>query len=147
MILNALKGGIWPIYGAGDQVRDWLYVEDHVNAIKEVIRKGKVGETYNIGGECELSNNEIAKILIEKTSQALGLDANKIISNLTYVTDRPGHDFRYAMNISKIRSKIGWSPKYNFEGGIDRTIEWYINYFNSNWYDKKNDFKRIGVIN
>ncbi len=135
------------IYGDGKNVRDWIYVEDHVKAIKEVIQKGKVGETYNIGGECELSNNEIAKILIDKTSQALGLDANQIKSNLNYVTDRPGHDFRYAMDISKIRSKIGWSPKYNFEGGIDRTIDWYINYFNSDWYDKKNDFKRIGVIN
>jgi dTDP-glucose 4,6-dehydratase len=147
IIYRIIKNLPIEIYGDGKNVRDWIYVEDHVNAIKEVIRKGKVGETYNIGGECELSNNEIAKILIDKTSQALGLDANKIISNLTYVTDRPGHDFRYAMNISKIRSKIGWSPKYNFEGGIDRTIEWYINYFNSDWYDKKSDFKRIGVIN
>ena len=135
------------IYGDGKNVRDWIYVEDHVNAIKEVIRIGKVGETYNIGGECELSNNAIAKILIEKTSQALGLDEHKIKKNLTYVMDRPGHDFRYAMNISKIRSKIGWSPKYNFESGIDRTIDWYIKYFNSDWFDKKNDFKRIGVIN
>lgn len=135
------------IYGDGKNVRDWIYVEDHINAIKEVIQKGEIGETYNIGGECELSNNEIAKIVIKKTSQFLSLDENKIIRNINYVTDRPGHDFRYAMNISKIKSEIGWSPKYKFEVGIDATLNWYINYFNSNWFDKKNDFKRVGVIN
>ena len=123
------------IYGDGKNVRDWIYVEDHINAIKEVIQKGEVGETYNIGGECELSNNEIAKILIKKTSESLSLDENKIIRNINYVTDRPGHDFRYAMNISKIKSEIGWSPKYKFEVGIDATLNWYINYFNSDWFD------------
>jgi dTDP-glucose 4,6-dehydratase len=125
VILHALNGKPIPVYGDGQNVRDWLYVADHCEAIRLVLARGRVGETYNLGGENELKNldvvNTICSVLDELQPQAQ--PRSKLI---TYVTDRPGHDRRYAMNISKIQSEFGWRPRETFETGIRKTIQWYL---------------------
>lgn len=118
MINNALKGISLPIYGDGKQVRDWLYVEDHCSAIKAVIEKGQLGEVYNIGGNNEKENIEIVKLILDKLGKEHSL--------ITYVKDRLGHDRRYAIDNSKINKELGWSPSYNFEEGMEKTITWYL---------------------
>lgn len=132
MILNALYEKPLPIYGDGLQIRDWLYVEDHCDAIWTILQKGEVGESYNIGGENQPSNLEIVRticrILDEKAPRASGLGHEDLI---TYVADRPGHDRRYAMNITKIRNELGWAPKLQLEEGLRSTIEWYLS--NEDW--------------
>ena len=132
MILNALHEKPLPIYGDGLQIRDWLYVEDHCEAIWRIIQKGKVGESYNIGGENQPSNLEIVKtickILDEKAPRESGLSHEDLI---TYVKDRPGHDRRYAMNITKIRNELGWEPKLQLAEGLQATVEWYLS--NEDW--------------
>jgi dTDP-glucose 4,6-dehydratase len=127
MILNALEGKALPVYGDGLNVRDWLYVEDHCAAIRAVLDRGRVGETYNIGGSSERKNidvvNAICDILDElRPSAELG-SRRKLIS---FVTDRPGHDRRYAINADKIAHELGWKPEQQFEGGIRKTIEWFL---------------------
>jgi len=127
MILNALEGKALPVYGDGLYVRDWLYVEDHCAAIRAVLDRGRVGETYNIGGSSERKNidvvNAICDILDElRPSAELG-SRRKLIS---FVTDRPGHDRRYAINADKIAHELGWKPQQQFEGGIRKTIEWFL---------------------
>ena len=125
VILHAVGGKPIPVYGDGQNVRDWLYVADHCEAIRLVLARGRVGETYNIGGQNELKNldvvNAICSVLDELQPQAH--PRSKLI---TYVTDRPGHDRRYAMNISKIQSELGWLPRETFETGIRKTIQWYL---------------------
>jgi dTDP-glucose 4,6-dehydratase len=125
VILHALNGKAIPVYGDGQNVRDWLYVADHCEAIRLVLARGRVGETYNIGGENELKNigvvNTICSVLDELQPQAQ--PRSKLI---TYVTDRPGHDRRYAMNISKISSELAWRPRETFATGIRKTIQWYL---------------------
>ena len=125
VILHALNGKPIPVYGDGQNVRDWLYVADHCEAIRLVLARGKTGETYNIGGENELKNldvvNTICSVLDELRPQAQ--PRSKLI---TYVTDRPGHDRRYAMNIGKIGSELGWRPRETFATGIRKTIQWYL---------------------
>jgi dTDP-glucose 4,6-dehydratase len=127
VILHALKGKPIPVYGDGQNVRDWLFVEDHCEAIRLVLARGRVGETYNIGGKNELKNldvvNAICSVLDELQPEASVLPHNKLIS---YVTDRPGHDRRYAMNIGKIESELGWRPGETFATGIRKTIQWYL---------------------
>jgi dTDP-glucose 4,6-dehydratase len=127
VILHALSGKPIPVYGDGQNVRDWLYVADHCEAIRLVLARGRVGETYNIGGQNELKNldvvNTICAVLDEVRPQASAQPHNHLI---TYVTDRPGHDRRYAMNISKIQSELGWRPSNTFETGIRKTIQWYL---------------------
>jgi dTDP-glucose 4,6-dehydratase len=118
-ITNLLADKQVPVYGDGLNVRDWLHVEDHCQAIDLVLHKGQPGEVYNIGGNNERTNIEITKLLIN----ALGKSEEKSIK---YVQDRPGHDKRYAIDASKIRRELGWSPKYNFDTGIAQTIEWYL---------------------
>jgi dTDP-glucose 4,6-dehydratase len=117
-ILRAHMNKEIPIYGTGKNIRDWLYVEDHCDALLQILRKGVDGESYNIGGETELSNNEIANRIL--------LHLNKPLSLIKYVEDRKGHDFRYAMNTSHIRKTIGWQPKMDFNRGLGRTIRWYL---------------------
>jgi dTDP-glucose 4,6-dehydratase len=112
-----------PVYGTGKNIRDWLYVDDHCDAILEVLRNGTVGESYNIGGETELTNIEIANRIL--------LHMGKPISRIKYVEDRKGHDFRYAMNISKIKTELNWRPKMDFNRGLGRTIRWYLD--NLDW--------------
>ena len=132
MILNALSGKPLPIYGDGLQVRDWLYVDDHCSAIQTVLAKGRAGETYNIGGSAERANIDvigaICGILQELRPAAAGHEYRKL---LTHVTDRPGHDRRYAMNTQKISDELGWMPSETFETGLRQTVGWYLE--NSDW--------------
>ena len=119
-----------PIYGDGKNIRDWLYVEDHVFAIDLIFQKSKIGKTYNIGGNNEITNNQIAEILIRKLDEKLKRTKGKSLKLIQYVEDRLGHDKRYAIDSSKIKNELGWSPKNTFEIGIDKTIDWYLNNLN-----------------
>ncbi len=131
-ILNALSGKPLPIYGDGQQVRDWLYVKDHCSAIRVILEKGKLGETYNIGGWNEKANLDVVKtlcgILDELKPKA---DGTKYESQITYVKDRPGHDRRYAIDATKLEKELGWKPQETFESGIRKTVEWYL--ANQDW--------------
>tara|TARA_B100000963_G_scaffold277377_1_gene245745 strand:- start:169 stop:1149 length:981 start_codon:yes stop_codon:yes gene_type:complete len=122
-IINRIK---IPIYGDGENIRDWLFVEDHVKAIDLIFHKSKIGETYNIGGNNEISNNKIAEILISKIDKKLGRKSGESLKLIEYVTDRLGHDRRYAIDFSKIKNELGWEPKHSFDEGIDQTINWYL---------------------
>lgn len=124
MIAKAIDGEKLPVYGDGKNVRDWLFVEDHCSAITEVLHKGKIGDVYNIGGNNEWYNIDIVKIILK----ILGKGEDQI----TYVKDRPGHDRRYAIDSTKIMTELGWSPKYEFDGGIEETVKWYVE--NENWW-------------
>jgi dTDP-glucose 4,6-dehydratase len=135
MILNALDGKPLPVYGDGGNVRDWLYVGDHCNAVRTVFEKGRLGETYNIGGNNERSNidvvREICRLLDEfRPDPALGSRSRLI----TYVPDRPGHDRRYAIDASKIERELGWTPSVSFEAGLRRTVAWYLD--NPEWVER-----------
>ncbi len=125
MINNCLNEKSLPVYGDGMQIRDWLHVSDHCEAIDTVIHKGKLGEVYNIGGNNEKANIEIVKLIIESLGKSEDL--------ITYVKDRPGHDRRYAIDNTKITTELGWSPKYIFEVGIKETIQWYLD--NKKWIE------------
>ena len=131
-ILNALNGKPLPIYGDGKQIRDWLYVKDHCSAIREVLNKGKIGETYNIGGWNEKTNLEVVKtlcaILDELKPKA---DGSKYENQIAYVKDRPGHDRRYAIDASKLDRKLGWKPQETFETGLRKTVLWFLE--NETW--------------
>ena len=129
MILSALAGKPLPIYGNGSQVRDWLYVEDHAKALLTVVRSGKVGETYNIGGHNERKNLQVVETICDLLEQLRpekppGVSAYKEL--ITFVTDRPGHDLRYAIDASKIESELGWRPVETFESGMAKTVAWYL---------------------
>lgn len=148
VILNALEGKALPIYGKGDQIRDWLFVEDHARALYKVVTEGIVGETYNIGGHNEKQNIEVVKticqILDELRPQA---NAEPYESLITFVKDRPGHDLRYAIDATKIGNELGWKPEETFETGIRKTVEWYLN--NLEWCRRVQDGsyqrERLGV--
>lgn len=150
MILNALDGKPLPVYGDGQQIRDWLYVDDHARALLIVAQKGKIGETYNIGGFNEKANLEVVHTICELLEE-LAPDKPKNISTykdlITYVTDRPGHDVRYAIDASKIERDLGWNPEETFETGIRKTVEWYL--ANREWADRVQDGSyardRLGV--
>ena len=131
VILNALDGKPLPIYGAGDQVRDWLYVEDHARALFTVITKGVIGETYNIGGHNEKSNIDVVKLICDLLDELVPLGAGSYKAQITHVADRPGHDKRYAIDASKIGAELGWTPKETFESGIKKTVLWYLD--NKEW--------------
>lgn len=124
MIINALDDKQLPVYGDGLNVRDWLHVEDHCQAIDLVLHKGKNGEVYNVGGNNERTNIEIVKTILKALDKPESL--------IKYVTDRPGHDRRYAIDATKLREELGWSPKYNFDTGIEQTIKWYLE--NQDWW-------------
>jgi dTDP-glucose 4,6-dehydratase len=128
MILNALEGKPLPIYGNGKNVRDWLFVEDHCRALEEVLGHGRPGETYNIGGGCELTNLDVVESIC-RTIDALCPHLHRPCSTLiTHVADRPGHDWRYALDTTKIREELGWRPSVDFETGMKMTVEWYISH-------------------
>ncbi|WP_026291386.1 dTDP-glucose 4,6-dehydratase [Marinobacterium rhizophilum] len=135
MILNAIHGKPLPVYGDGAQVRDWLYVEDHARALVEVVTRGTVGETYNIGGHNEKRNLEVVQTLCDLLEE-LAPDKPDGIGHyrdlITFVTDRPGHDLRYAIDASKIERELGWTPQETFESGIRKTVLWYLE--NSDWW-------------
>jgi dTDP-glucose 4,6-dehydratase len=147
IILNALGNKPLPIYGKGDQIRDWLYVEDHVKALYLVATRGKVGETYNIGGHNEKRNIDIAGAICQ-ILDTLRPQAKKYDELITHVKDRPGHDRRYAIDASKIFSELGWKPAESFESGIQKTVEWYLE--NDVWWksilDKNYQLQRLGVV-
>ncbi|MFP6614665.1 MAG: dTDP-glucose 4,6-dehydratase [Pirellulales bacterium] len=135
MILNALEGKPLPVYGDGQNVRDWLFVEDHCEAICTVLEKGAPGEVYNIGGDCERANLEIVETICDIVDRLRpGLPHAPCRDLITFVTDRPGHDRRYAIDASKIRQQLGWQPKENFESGLLRTIRWYLD--NTEWVER-----------
>lgn len=148
VILNALDGKDLPIYGKGDQIRDWLYVEDHARALYKVVTEGAIGETYNIGGHNEKQNIEVVKticqILDELKPQVNGQPYESLI---TFVKDRPGHDLRYAIDATKIKNHLGWTPEETFDSGIRKTVEWYLN--NLDWCRRVQDGsyqrERLGV--
>ncbi len=129
MILNALRGKPLPVYGDGKQIRDWLYVEDHCEAIYLVLKTGKPGETYNIGGGNQPFNIDLVHELCSVLDQLKPTSAS-YEDLITYVPDRPGHDRRYAMDITKIRNELGWSPKYDIESGLRETVKWYLDHMN-----------------
>jgi len=128
MILNILEEKDLPVYGDGKNVRDWLYVEDHCRAIWKILNKGKVGETYNIGGENEWENIELVNYLCEKISKIKEKNKDYYKKLIRFVKDRPGHDRRYAINCDKIKNELGWSRQFDFEKGLDTTIKWYMNH-------------------
>jgi dTDP-glucose 4,6-dehydratase len=132
MILNALKGEPLPIYGDGSNIRDWLYVTDHCEALALVLGRGRVGETYNIGGNCEKNNLEVVKTLCAVLDELVPDSPHRPHARLiTFVKDRPGHDRRYAMNIDKISRELGWRPRESFASGLAKTVGWYLN--NADW--------------
>ncbi len=126
MILKLQKGETLPVYGDGKNVRDWLYVEDHAEAIWTVMTKGVLGETYNVGGENEWENLKLVQVLCEKTAAALGRPAQDFLSLIRFVPDRPGHDRRYAIDCSKIKKDLGWKPRTEFSQGLEKTVAWYL---------------------
>jgi dTDP-glucose 4,6-dehydratase len=129
VITNALEGKELPIYGNGMQIRDWLYVEDHARALVEVVTKGEIGETYNIGGHNEKANIDVVKTicsLLEKLQPNKPENVKSYVDLITYVKDRPGHDVRYAIDASKIQNDLGWTPQETFESGIEKTVKWSL---------------------
>lgn len=138
MILNALAGKALPIYGDGSQVRDWLFVEDHVRALLEVLTKGKPGETYNIGGNNEKRNLQVVETICDLLDQLAPTERSPALTSyrelITFVEDRPGHDKRYAIDARKIQHELGWRPAETFESGIRKTVEWYLN--NRSWWQR-----------
>ncbi|MDR2304631.1 MAG: dTDP-glucose 4,6-dehydratase [Treponema sp.] len=130
-ILNILEGKELPVYGDGKNIRDWVYVEDHNRAVWAVMRQGKAGEKYNIGGENEWENIRLLHTLIDIVSKKAGLDAEKVRASIAFVKDRPGHDRRYAIDCFKIKKELAWKQEVNFEEGLSRTVDWYL--ANSGW--------------
>ncbi|MFD1260108.1 dTDP-glucose 4,6-dehydratase [Entomomonas asaccharolytica] len=136
MILNALEGKPLPVYGEGNQIRDWLYVEDHARALYRVLTQGKVGETYNIGGHNEKRNIDVVKALcslLEELAPHHPQGVKQYTDLITYVKDRPGHDVRYAIDASKIANELDWKPQETFETGLRKTVEWYLS--NTEWVE------------
>lgn len=150
MILNAISGKALPVYGDGLQIRDWLFVEDHARALYKVVSEGKVGETYNIGGHNEKANIEVVKTICTLLEELVPNKPKGVTSYeelIAYVSDRPGHDVRYAIDASKIERELGWTPEETFESGIRKTVEWYLN--NKEWWSRVLDGsyagERLGV--
>ncbi|WP_429945516.1 dTDP-glucose 4,6-dehydratase [Bibersteinia trehalosi] len=150
MILNAISGKKLPVYGNGMQIRDWLFVEDHARALYKVVTEGAVGETYNIGGHNEKANIEVVRTicaLLEELVPNKPAGVAKYEDLITYVTDRPGHDVRYAIDAAKIGRELGWTPQETFESGIRKTVEWYL--ANENWWkrvlDGSYNMERLGT--
>ncbi|MEX9410663.1 dTDP-glucose 4,6-dehydratase [Proteus mirabilis] len=136
IILNALEGKALPVYGNGQQIRDWLYVEDHARALYKVVTEGKIGETYNIGGHNEKANIDVVKTICSILEELVPNKPNDIENYsdlITYVTDRPGHDLRYAIDATKIKNELNWVPDETFETGLRKTVEWYLS--NSEWVE------------
>ncbi len=150
MILNALDGKTLPIYGDGSQIRDWLYVEDHARALVRVLEKGELGQTYNIGGWNEMKNIEVVKTictLLEELAPDKPAGVDRYEDLVTYVKDRPGHDVRYAIDATKIHRELGWKPTEDFDSGIRKTVQWYLD--NEPWWQRVLDgsyrLERIGT--
>ena len=150
-ILNALEGKPLPVYGKGDQIRDWLFVDDHARALYQIISDGEVGETYNIGGFNEKKNIEVVQTICDILDELSPPDANLAVNSyrdlITFVTDRPGHDRRYAIDANKLLQTLGWQPQETFTSGIGKTIQWYLD--NRDWCQRIQDGsyqrQRLGI--
>lgn len=147
MTINAFAGKPLPVYGKGENVRDWLYVEDHCRALWTVIDKGQPGNTYNIGGNCEKCNIDLIYEICESLAEELNRDPEQLKSLITFVKDRPGHDLRYAIDATKIKNELGWQPAETFESGLKKTIRWYLN--NREWVNsiQSGEYKKWIEIN
>ncbi|MBD1578025.1 NAD-dependent epimerase/dehydratase family protein, partial [Vibrio sp. S11_S32] len=147
VILNALEGKSLPIYGKGDQIRDWLYVEDHARALYKVVTEGKVGETYNIGGHNEKQNLEVVQTICSILDELVPIET-QYAAQITYVSDRPGHDRRYAIDSTKMSQELNWTPVETFETGLRKTVQWYLD--NQAWCQNVQDGsyqrERLGTI-
>jgi dTDP-glucose 4,6-dehydratase len=147
VILKALQGEPIPVYGDGTNVRDWLYVDDHAGALFTVLQKGKIGETYNIGGHNEKQNIDVVNTICSILDELQPKTTGNYEEQITFVTDRPGHDFRYAIDASKIETELGWKPEETFESGIKKTVQWYLD--NMEWVeavtDKNYGLERLGT--
>jgi len=143
MIKNALEGKTLPVYGKGENIRDWIFVEDNYCALDLALQKGRAGEIYNIGGGWGKKNIEVVELICDILAEELGRSVEEFKKLITFVKDRPGHDLRYALDSSKIKKKLGWQPKVNFEDGLRRTEEWCLNH--QDWIEKK-DQRRICKI-
>jgi dTDP-glucose 4,6-dehydratase len=132
-INNIVHNKPLPVYGKGENVRDWLFVKDHAVAIDVIFHKGKVNETYNIGGFNEWKNIDLIKVIIKTVDRMLGRDEGTSDKLITYVTDRAGHDLRYAIDSTKLKNELGWEPSLQFEEGIEKTVKWYLE--NKEWMD------------
>ena len=141
MILNGLEGKPLPVYGAGQNVRDWLYVEDHARALWLAVTRGRVGEVYNVGGEAEYANIAVVHTICDLLDELAPADKSRR-ELITFVTDRPGHDLRYAMDISKISGELGWRPQETFETGLRKTVMWYL--ANRAWWTKIREGRYAG---
>jgi len=142
-ILHALRQAQIPVYGSGGNIRDWIYVEDHCAAIDLILRKGRIGEVYNVGGACELTNLRVVRAILAELKQPEAL--------ISFVSDRPGHDRRYAVNFGKLREELGWTPQTEFLDGLRKTIAWYVN--NRDWWEailsgsyRQSDIPRRGSV-
>jgi dTDP-glucose 4,6-dehydratase len=149
MITNALLERPLPVYGQGNNVRDWLFVDDHARALCAIVENGKPGESYNIGGRAELSNVAVVHAICDHLDKLKPReDGGSYRDTIQFVSDRPGHDFRYAINPEKIERKIGWRATETFETGLDKTIRWYLN--NSAWWlplrQTRYDGRRLGLV-
>ena len=149
MILNALEGKPLPIYGKGDNVRDWLYVDDHARALRLVLEQGRLGETYNIGGHNERTNLQVVNGICALLDELAPRGEGSYASQLAYVQDRPGHDKRYAIDAGKIERELGWKPQETFESGLRKTVQWYLD--NRDWCEQVQSGKyrreRLGALN
>ncbi len=134
VICNALDGKPLPIYGKGENIRDWLHVEDHTTAIEIVLQKGQIGRTYNIGGRAELANIDVVKTICTALDNFVPHSHGQYADLITYVTDRPGHDLRYAIDCTRIENELGWVPEHSFSEGILETVRWYLN--NQEWVNR-----------
>lgn len=148
VILKALQGKDIPVYGTGENVRDWLYVDDHARALLKVVQEGSPGETYNIGGHNEKQNIEVVYTICDTLNELVPKDSgDNYRSQISFVTDRPGHDFRYAIDASKIERELGWTPEETFKTGVKRTIQWYLD--NIDWCEavteNNYDLERLGT--
>ena len=132
VICRALEGKSLPIYGAGDQIRDWLYVDDHAEALLRVVEKGVIGETYNIGGHNEQKNLDVVQAICNILDELMPLSKGSYVNQITHIKDRPGHDKRYAIDASKIKRELDWTPNESFSSGLRKTVIWYL--ANQNWY-------------
>jgi dTDP-glucose 4,6-dehydratase len=134
MIHNIVNKKPLPVYGKGENIRDWLWVEDHARAIDTIFHNGKIGESYNVGGLNEWTNIELVRFLCKMMDSKLGRSAGESEELITYVTDRKGHDLRYAIDATKLETELGWTPSITFEEGLDKTVDWYLN--NEEWVQK-----------
>ena len=148
IILNAMHGKPLPVYGAGANVRDWLYVEDHARALDLIVARGRIGEKYNVGGRNERRNIDVVRAHLRDPRRASPGGQARTISLISFVTDRPGHDLRYAIDATKLERELGWRAHETFESGIEKTVRWYLD--NEWWWrplrDKVYAGERLGVI-